>query len=85
MVEPADDGAWFAPKRFGYGAGRPIVWQGWAALTAHLLVIAVGAVIIRNNPLALGTWIVFAALIPVPLYRARTRGGWKWRWGMIAD
>ena len=25
-----DDKPWFAPKRFGYGAGLPIAWQGWA-------------------------------------------------------
>lgn len=23
-----EDGDWFAPKRFGYGAGLPIAWQG---------------------------------------------------------
>ena len=22
--------SWFAPKRYGYGAGAPISWQGWA-------------------------------------------------------
>ena len=27
----SDDGPeWFAPKRYGYGAGLPISWQGWA-------------------------------------------------------
>ena len=27
-----EDGAWFAPKRYGFGAGLPIAWQGWALL-----------------------------------------------------
>jgi hypothetical protein len=32
-----DDGPeWFAPKRYGYGAGLPISWQGWALTIAFL-------------------------------------------------
>ena len=30
--------AWFAAKRFGYGAGLPIAWQGWVALGLFLAV-----------------------------------------------
>ena len=30
------DGDWFAPKRFGYGAGLPIAWQGWALIIGRL-------------------------------------------------
>ncbi len=25
---PSGDALWFAPKRYGYGAGLPIAWQG---------------------------------------------------------
>ena len=38
-MQERDDGAWFAPKRFGYGAGLPIAWQGWAVLVAYLAVL----------------------------------------------
>ena len=27
---------WFAPKRYGYGAGLPISWQGWAVTVAFI-------------------------------------------------
>jgi hypothetical protein len=30
---------WFAPKRYGYGAGLPITWQGWAVTLAYVGVI----------------------------------------------
>lgn len=30
--------AWFAARRFGYGAGLPIAWQGWVALGLFLAV-----------------------------------------------
>ncbi|WP_243403462.1 MULTISPECIES: hypothetical protein [Bacteria] len=39
MMRNEDDDAWFAPKRFGYGAGLPIAWQGWAVLVAYLAVV----------------------------------------------
>ncbi len=30
---------WFAPKRYGYGAGLPIAWQGWVLTIGYLAVI----------------------------------------------
>lgn len=75
------DKAWFAPKAYGFGAGRPIVWQGWAMLAAHVALIALGAVLLRHALAARLAWIVCFALVPMPLYAAKTRGGWKWRWG----
>ncbi|MGN6515863.1 MAG: hypothetical protein ACTHLR_08480 [Rhizomicrobium sp.] len=32
-------GYWFRPRRFGYGAGMPSNWKGWA-----LLVVLVGGI-----------------------------------------
>jgi hypothetical protein len=34
------DGDWFAPKRFGYGAGPPIAWQGWALILGFCAILA---------------------------------------------
>lgn len=31
---------WFPAKRYGWGWGLPCAWQGWAVLTAYVLVIA---------------------------------------------
>ena len=28
----SDDPEWFAAKRYGYGSGLPIAWQGWAVI-----------------------------------------------------
>ena len=33
----SDDLEWFAPKRYGYGSGLPISWQGWAVLVGFLV------------------------------------------------
>ncbi|MGB7653910.1 MAG: hypothetical protein WBL74_00370 [Novosphingobium sp.] len=81
MAENQNDGAWFAPKRFGYGSGFPIVWQGWAVLAGHIAVICLGMFLLRAHPLAVVVWGLLIGLLPSPLYAAKTRGGWKWRSG----
>jgi hypothetical protein len=75
------EGDWFAPKRYGYGAGFPIAWQGWALLAAHIGLIIGIALVPGIHPAAAMAGILLAGLAPLPLYAARTRGGWRWRWG----
>ena len=77
----SDGPEWFAPKRFGYGAGLPISWQGWT-LTAASMGFSIGlAIEFAERPVVL-----FAALVPmivvfVAISARTTRGGWRWRWG----
>ena len=78
----SDDGPeWFAPKRYGYGSGLPLTWQGWAILIGFLVITFADALLFATRPIVL-----FAILIPVTValmvVTARTtRGGWRWRWG----
>ena len=71
-----DDGAWFAPRRFGYGAGLPTAWQGWALLGAYLALV-IGVPMWRPH------WAPFVAVAAtvaiVWIAYAKTRGGWRWR------
>lgn len=48
---------WFRAKRYGWGWGLPLCWQGWAVLASHL------AAIILLGELARGR-------IDINLYRA---------------
>ena len=79
----SDGPEWFAPKRYGYGAGLPISWQGWV-LTIGFMVLSIGlAIAFAQRPL-----ILFAALVPmivvfVVIAARTTRGGWRWRWGEV--
>ena len=77
----ADDDPWFAEKTFGYGAGLPLRWQGWAMMLAHVAVILSGLPLAKTHPFAFALYALVIALIPMPIYAAKTRGGWKWRWG----
>jgi hypothetical protein len=74
-----EKGPWFRAKRFGYGAGLPFKWQGWVLLLAHMAVICGLAVALGHRPLLLLPLILIAAFAPMPIYAARTEGGWKWR------
>ena len=71
-------GDWFAPKRFGYGAGVPIAWQGWAIYAAYLAVIAATSVTDRQWALVI---VVPATLLLIVICCQHTRGGWRWRSG----
>lgn len=72
---------WFAPKRFGIGAGKPLSWQGWL-LTLGYIALIIGAVVLFLKSLL----VLFALLIPatvafVIISANTTRGGWRWPWG----
>jgi hypothetical protein len=74
-----DKGPWFRAKRFGYGAGLPFKWQGWVLLTAHVGVMVGLAFALQDRTLVMLPLVLIAAFAPMPIYAARTEGGWKWR------
>ena len=72
---------WFAPKRYGYGAGLPIRWQGWAVI-AGFLAIAGAAKLLFDRQLIPVVAVMIPAVVALLVITARTtRGGWRWRWG----
>ncbi|HEX6604537.1 MAG TPA: hypothetical protein VF027_06635 [Sphingomicrobium sp.] len=72
---------WFAPKRYGYGAGLPIRWQGWAVIVGFLA-IAGAARLLFDHQLIPVLAIMIPAVVALLVVTARTtRGGWRWRWG----
>ena len=76
-----DDRPWFRAKRYGFGAGLPLAWQGWLLPAAHIALILGLSRLLVDRPLALTVGVVAAVLLPLPIYAARTEGGWRWRWG----
>lgn len=76
-----EDDAWFAPRRFGIGAGRPISWQGWL-LTIAFAVVAVGlGRALGDRPAQLIPLMVLLITVFLVIAARTTRGGWRWRWG----
>jgi hypothetical protein len=72
---------WFPAKRYGWGWGFPITWQGWATFVGFLVLLAVGAAVIPKHSLA--GFIAYAVVLGV-LFAGLC--WWKgeplrWRWG----
>ena len=85
MTDQIDDGAWFLPRRYGYGAGFPFAWQGRALLGGYMAVIfaltwaiAIGSLATKTISILL---FVLTTAMFVELTRRHTRGDWRWRWG----
>lgn len=76
-----EKGPWFRAKRYGYGAGLPFKWQGWVLMLAHMALIIGLAIALGERPMAALPLILLASFAPLPVYAAKTEGGWKWRWG----
>lgn len=77
----SDGPEWFAAKRYGIGPGRPISWQGWAIMLAFMALVALAAVRLKSNRLALVSTIATLMLIFLTISAKTTRGGWRWHWG----
>jgi len=77
---------WFKPRRYGHGA-TPSTWQGWAAIIAFPVVVALVALaLIWALPDVLGViafviFITAATLGFIAFVRKKTDGEWRWRWG----
>lgn len=76
-----DGPEWFAPKRYGYGAGMPIRWQGWVLTLGFIAVAIFLPWLLGRRPLQMLAVFVPLVLVFTVLSARTTRGGWRWRWG----
>lgn len=55
---------WFPAKRYGWGWGLPIAWQGWVVMFAFFVLLAVGGAYLqphRGN----GLFLIYAGVLCV--------------------
>lgn len=82
MIETQSKQYWFPAKRYGWGWGPPIVWQGWLVLVAFLLLLPAGALLFPPKREVLGflayTSILSAALVSICWVKGEPP---RWRWG----
>ena len=72
---------WFAPKRYGYGSGMPISWQGWAITIGFIALAIPLSVRFADQPLKLAAALGPLIIVLMVICAKTTRGGWRWRWG----
>ena len=77
----SDEPEWFAHKRYGYGAGLPISWQGWALTIAYVGLMILASLYIRRSPVAYFSIVVMLTAALIAIAARTTKGGWRWRWG----
>jgi len=86
---------WFPAKRYGWGWGPPIAWQGWLVLGFYFLLVTMAAVILLPSKQASETdtrvdlMYFFGAVIvlSIGLIGVCYAKGEKpsWRWGNRGD
>jgi hypothetical protein len=77
----SDDPDWFASKRYGWGSGLPIKWQGWVLLVGYMLLLGIATFVIRGNRIGFASVAVILTAIFSVIAARTTKGGWRWRWG----
>lgn len=77
----SDRPEWFAPKRYGIGAGLPMAWQGWVITTGFLTAILGTAYAFEERPDVIFSIVVPLVAAMLVIASRTTRGGWHWRWG----
>ena len=77
----SDGPEWFAPKRYGYGTGLPVSWQGWLVTILFLAAVMGAVVLLGHRPMQMIAVIVLAAILMLIITARTTRGGWRWHWG----
>jgi hypothetical protein len=82
-VEPDERKYWFAAKRYGYGWGLPLTWQGWLVFIGYLVLLMVGGIYVIDLKLHPVVYYVFLSVLTVVLLGIVWKKGEKarWRWG----
>jgi hypothetical protein len=73
---------WFPAKRYGWGWGLPITWQGWLVFLAFFVMIFVGIYLFPPRQ-SLGAFLLYVIALSVVLIGVCWLKGEppRWRWG----
>lgn len=74
---------WFPAKRFGWGWGLPVRWQGWLVLVLYFASICAGIKYFQPKNDVVGFMIGFASATVIFIAIAAWKGEkpLAWRWG----
>jgi hypothetical protein len=74
---------WFPAKRYGWGWGLPVRWQGWLVFIAYFGLLFAGLYYFKQRQAASGLWLFVAVLTVVLIVVVALKGErpLRWRWG----
>jgi hypothetical protein len=79
---PEPERFWFPAKRYGWGWGPPVTWQGWVVLIGFVMLVVAGVFLFppaqRTFSFVIYTVLVSVAFGVVCYVKGEPP---KWRWG----
>ena len=73
---------WFPAKRYGWGWGPPVTWQGWLVLAVLVALLIGGAFVIRPRE-HLAAYLIYVVALSLAFGAVCWVTGEppRWRWG----
>ena len=73
---------WFPAKKYGWGWGLPITWQGWLVLVGYFIIVTAFLLVVNpaQSPIKFYLSIAMATVILLCICFAKGEKP-KWRWG----
>jgi hypothetical protein len=75
---------WFPVKRYGWGWGLPVCWQGWVVLLAYFALVVGGLRYFAAQRAPVSVVLAFCAVLTIALVAIVVVKGERparWRWG----
>jgi hypothetical protein len=70
---------WFPAKRYGWGWGLPVAWQGWAVVGVWLGAVVAGIVVFEPGTMRHVVFMfAMAAVLTVVCYAKGEPPRWRW-------
>jgi hypothetical protein len=81
-MEDAKKDIWFPARKYGWGWGLPIAWQGWVVFIGYLALLIWGVQVLRHqfSPLEYFFYSVFITAVLIGFCWAKGEKP-RWRWG----
>lgn len=74
-------GLWFPAKRYGWGWGPPVTWQGWVVLSVWIALFFAGVLfLLPIHPVAVLVFSIAMAIALTAICYAKGEPP-RWRWG----
>ncbi len=82
MHESKSQSYWFPAKKYGWGWGFPITWQGWAVLILFIVVVIALSILFNpvDYPLAFIASMIISSAALIAICYAKGEPP-QWRWG----
>jgi len=74
---------WFPAKRYGWGWGLPVRWQGWAAFAMYFVLLFAGIEYLQSQRAVPGLLVYLVlltvALVAIVVLKGERPAQWRWR------